>query len=313
MVKKRVVITGGSGLLALNWACAVRESWDVVLGLHNHSVDLAGTSSLCLDLENREELGRQFESIAPDLIVHAAGLTSVDRCEEQPELARKINAEIAQNVAIVSAEKGIQLVHISTDHLFAGTGNLYTESEPVQPLNEYARSKALAELLVAKAHPEALIIRTNFFGWGHPGRQSFSDWLLSGLREDRPLLLFDDVYYTPILADNLALATHRLVEKKARGIFNVVGDQRLSKYEFGLALAKCFDLPVDKVRHEQVDHAKFAATRPKVMSLDNSKARLLLGGPLGSVSDFLVVLRAQGLSGRSDEFVRALEPKRTLQ
>ena len=155
-------------------------------------------------------------------------------------------------------------------------------------------------------NPDALIIRTNFFGWGHRKRQSFSDWLLSGLREKKPLSLFNDVFYTPILADVLAKIVHRLVLKRASGIFNVVGDQRLSKYEFGLLLAACFGEPPNFLLADNVANARLAAERPKDMSLDNSKTSLMLGEALGSVPAFLEELRKQEAEGRAEELFSAI-------
>ena len=306
MKKQRVVLTGGSGLLALNWACAVRDKWDVILGTHLHSVKLAGTISCKLDLEDPVRLEHQLDQLSPDLVVHTAGLTNVDRCEEAPVLAYQANAEIARNVALASASKKIKLIHISTDHLFAGNSSFYSEDAPPQPLNKFGRSKLLAEGSVQQACPQALIVRTNFFGWGHAQRQSFSDWIIYNLRAGKPLSLFDDVYFTPILADFLALASHELSASGASGIFNLVGDERASKYEFALQLVKCFALPADLIRRGQVAHANLRAKRPRDMSLDNAKARQRLERGLGCLDEYLVALRSQEAQGRRLELFHSV-------
>lgn len=301
MRKQRVVITGGSGLLATNWGCAVRDRWDVVLGTHRHSVALAGTESSRLNLDDPAHLGQQLDVFSPDLVVHTAGLTDVDRCEENRDLAHQVNAVIARNVAHAAAGRNIPLIHVSTDQLFAGDRSFYRESDVPQPLNEYGRTKALAETWVQAAHPKALIVRTNFFCWGLPHRQSFSDWLIYNLRDGKALTLFDDVYFTPVLADTLALAAHELIEKGASGIFNLSGDERLSKYSFALQLSEEFGLPAELIRRDQVMHARLPALRPRDMSLDNNKARQILGRELGTAHQFLSVLRAQEMTGRRSE------------
>ena len=119
-MKKRLLITGGTGLLALNWACAMREKWDVTLGTHHHSVSLAGVGSHRLYLGDPIRLHDQIELMSPDLVVHTAGLTIVDMCEQFPDLAYQANVEIANNVAMAVAKQGAALIHISTDHLFSG-------------------------------------------------------------------------------------------------------------------------------------------------------------------------------------------------
>lgn len=305
-MKKRAVLTGGSGLLALNWACAMRDDWDVILGTHNHSVKLASTRCCSLDLDNTVQLEQQFDQLDPDVIVHTVGLTSVDRCEEDSKLARRVNAEIARNVARVAAKKNIRLIHISTDQLYAGDRSFCLESDPPQPINEYGRTKALAEEWVINEYPEALIARTNFFCWGYAQRQSFTDWLIYNLRAGNPLTLFDDVYFTPILADSLAIACHQLTEQGESGIVNMVGDERLSKYEFALKLCEEFQLSPALIKRDQLAHAGLKAMRPLDMSLSNVKVRQSLGHRLGGVSKFLHMLHAQEEAGRRAELFEAV-------
>jgi dTDP-4-dehydrorhamnose reductase len=309
MKKKRLLITGGSGLLALNWACALRGTWGVTLGTHRHSVELAGVSACPLTLDDPAQLQSQFEKISPDLVVHTAGLTSVDRCELFPALAHQANVEIAKNVAQAAATQGAALVHVSTDHLFSGRKSMCTEAQQPEPANHYGRTKALAEVAVMQANPAALIVRTNFFGWGHATRQSFTDWLIYNLRAGKELSLFDNVFFTPILADALAMAAHDLVEKGASGVYNLVGDQRLSKYEFARILAHDFSLPEHLLLQHSFDGSELVAARPHDMSLDNRKAREALGRDLGNVPQFLAALRQQELSGRGPELLKSVNPK----
>ena len=306
MRKKRVLITGGSGLLALNWALSMRDLWDITLVTHNHSVQVCGVKTCAFNLDSPKELGSQFRQLKPNLVVHTAGLTSVDECERSPDLARHANAQIARNVALAAVACSASLIHISTDHLFPDAGSLYSEANATAPLNQYARTKALAETWVQEAAPTALVIRTNFFGWGHQNRQSFSDWIIQGLRAGTPLSLFDDVFFTPILADSLVLHAHALLDAGGSGIFHVVGDERLSKYEFALKLATRFNLPAELISRQKLRDVHLIAPRPHDMSLDNSKARALLGQRLGSVDDFLHSLQDQELAGRKFELQSAV-------
>lgn len=306
MAEGRVLITGGSGLLALNWACAMRNRWDVVLGTHLHAVSLKGVESRPVALESAEQFARQMADIAPDLIVHTAGLTSVDKCEEDIDLTRHVNVELARNVAEAAASRSIRLAHISTDHLFAGTRSGYREDDAPEPLNEYARSKLLAEEGVRQVDPQALIVRTNFFGWGHAGRRSFSDRIIYALRAGKTITMFDDVYFTPILAAVLAVTVHRLIEKSAAGLFNLTGDERVSKYEFAVRLAKAFGLPGELIRHGRISTSSLRANRPSDMSLDNTKARGLLGAGLGRLDDYFLALRREEDEGRREELFHAV-------
>jgi dTDP-4-dehydrorhamnose reductase len=301
-----VLLTGGSGLLALNWACAIRDRHEVILGTHRLRANLAGTRSVELPLEPLDTLTATFERLAPDLVVHTAGLTSVDECERQPDLCVQVNAELSRNVARAAAALGARLVHISTDHLFAGLRAFHTEDAEPEPLNAYARSKLLAEQWVAQSDPGALIVRTNFFGWGHARRRSFSDWLYYELGAGREVPLFDDAFFTPILADALALACHGLVGLGAHGIYNVVGDERVSKYDFGARFAEAYGFPNSLLRRGKIAASNLPAARPPDMSLDNGKARARLGAPFGTLADFFSILQQQDRTGRRDELRSAI-------
>ena len=306
MNSKRVLITGGTGLLALNWACSIRNQWDVILGLHHHDVSLALTRSQRLNLELPEDLSKQIANLAPDLIVHTVGMTNVDECEKNYSHALHINASVAVNVAMVAKALNIPLIHISTDQLFQGDRSFYSETDSVEPINTYGVTKAFAEARILEVDPKALIIRTNFFGWGHSQRRSFSDWLIYSLRAGQNLNLFEDAYFTPILADTLALASHDLFDKGISGVVNVVGDERVSKYHFAQILCKTFNLPSLHIRYAKVGDSDFLASRPLDMSLDNGKLCKILGKNMGGISDFLYKLRDQELVGRRAELFNAV-------
>ena len=306
MYKKRVLITGGSGMLALNWACAIRKDMHVTLAMHNHSVKLRGVSNCNLDLSNVLLLNDQIRTLKPDLIIHTAGLTNVDKCEKNPALAFHINAEIASNISLISFKNNIQFIHISTDHLFDHSDALYTEISETNPVNVYAKSKLLAEELVFKMNPKSIIIRTNFFCWGYSQRQSFSDWIIYSLRAGKVLSMFDDVYITPIIADSLACLSHDLAELKVSGIFNVVGDEKISKFDFSVRLAKKFGLPLKNIERDSLSNSNLFAMRPHNMALDNSKASKILGKKIGSLDSFFLELYSQKTHGRDQELYNAV-------
>ena len=300
-MKENILITGGSGLLALNWAATMREKFNITLGLHDRKVNLKGTKSILLDLDSKEALTKVFDELQPQLVIHAAGLTSVEACEANPVLAKYINVNLSQNLAMVCAKLNIPMVYISTDHLFSGNESLIDEDFPVSPMNIYAKTKAEAEACVQNTFPEALIIRTNFYAWGTSYRQSFSDMVINNLRAGKRVSLFKDIYYTPMLVEPLVDSVHELVEKKAKGIFNVVGDGRISKYDFGLKLAKEFNLDNSLIDEGKIINRSFLANRPHDMSLSNKKVTNFLGRKMGGLDQHILKLKAQEVSGIAQE------------
>lgn len=302
--KRHILITGGSGLLALNWAITERNGCSVSLGLHDRQVKLRDVNSVPINLESVDQLCKIFETIKPDLIIHTAGLTSVEACEKDPELAKDINIGLAANVAKATKRLGINLVHISTDHLFDGENKNVDEDQPVSPLNVYGQTKAEAEKEILSIHSKALVIRTNFYGWGPAYRQSFSDMIIMNLRENKKIFLFDDVFYTSVLAETLINTTHELIDKHANGIYHVVGDERISKYEFGLKVAASFNLNSDLVIPVSIKSNPHLVKRPLDMSLSNSKVCRFLGKRIGTTEQHIQRLNMQEQLKISEEIIK---------
>lgn len=300
-MKPAVLITGGSGLLALNWAVALRDRAAVTLALHDRTVMLAGVRTVPASLETVDEVLRSLDALQPAMVVHTAGLANVEACEADEPLAHRVNVAIAGHVATGCARRGLPLVHISTDHLFRGDQALVTEQQPVDPQNAYARTKAAAERLVMDACPEALVVRTNFFGWGPRHRRSFSDRIIDPLRLRNPITLFTDVFYTPILAETLSQAVYDLIRARANGIVHVSGDERVSKYDFGLRVAGHFGLDAGLIRPGLAADEPSRVRRPFDMSLSNTLARGLLGRGLGDTDAHLVRLHQQEELGLAEE------------
>lgn len=296
-----VFLTGGAGLLALNWAVGIRGRHRVVLGLHERVVTLAGVELRPTRLDSVDSVASALEAARARIVIHCAGLTSVERCESDPDLARQVNVDLAVNVAAACARLGLRLVHISTDHLFAGERSFVDERHAVAPRNVYGRSKADAEVGVLAANPTALVIRTNFYAWGPSYRPSFSDNIIMSLRAGRPITLFEDVHYTPILAASLVRTVHELLELGASGILHVAGDDRVSKAEFGHMVAGEFGLDASLIRVSTLSDRADLVARPRDMSLSNAAVRGLVGRPLGGAREQLAALREEERTGSARE------------
>lgn len=296
-----VLITGGSGLLALNWALAIRARYKVTLGLHERGVSLAGVEMRRIDMASVDHLSRAFEAIRPGLVVHTVGLANVEKCEAEPDLARHVNVELAANIAKVCAKFGVPLIHISTDHLFAGDQALVEEALPTAPRNVYGQTKAEAEHQVLEIHPNSVVMRTNFYGWGPNYRRSFSDTIIDALRAGKTLTLFEDAFYTPILIETAVQAAHDLIDLKAAGIFHVVGDERISKYEFGLKIAGAIKLDISLIKAGFLAGQPALVQRPRDMSLSNKKTCTLLDRKLGGVDEHIAKLFQQAQNGLTQE------------
>lgn len=300
-LKPTILLTGGSGLLAVNWFYSKKNDFRIYLGLNKRKVHPHGSEVLTLDFFSEQGLMKQFEALNPSVVFHTAGLTSVEKCEDNQELAFHINVELTTMVANATKRLGIPLVHISTDHLFEGNASMLSEDEPTQAINVYGKTKALAEKKVIEINPKALIIRTNFYAWGTSYRKSFSDYIIQSLRSKQIVSLFDNVYYTPILAENLVETVHELLDKNAKGIFNIVSDDKISKYEFGILIAEEFGLDKSYIERGFLSNKSNLVRRPVDMSLSNLKVKELLGRSLGTVKQHVSQLHQQEFEDKTKE------------
>jgi dTDP-4-dehydrorhamnose reductase len=301
-MREKVLITGGSGLLAVNWAKLIHSKYLVTSILHRRRVSIPEVGTRVESLSSLEKCYFVINKYKPSIVIHTAGLTSIEECESNFSFAKEVNTDLAKNIAIVCNELNIKLVHISTDHLFSGEGVMTSEEDSTNPINNYAKTKLEGELKVQENCNNALIVRTNFYGHGTHYRQSFSDLILNNLRHEHSIELFDDVFYTPILIDELCQKVHQLIDIDAIGIFNVVGNERLTKYEFGTRVADCFKLDSSFIKAISVASKLGLVRRPKDMSLSNTKLCKTLQCVVPSLDEQLQSLQDQEIE-RSSSWV----------
>ena len=281
----RIFLTGISGLLGINAAIQLRGQHEVSGAYFTHPVQLQSVDAFPVDLTDQRGVRELFGRVKPQVVLHTAGLANVDKCEDSPLKAEQLHVKVSENVACAAVAVGASLVHISTDHLGDGNKAFVEEEHLPLPINHYAKTKWLAEKIVTQICSEALIIRTNFFGWGSPVKPSFSDWVLQGLKEARSLPLFVDVYITPILINDLVDLIVELIQRGASGVFNVVGRERVSKCEFGRQLANVFGYPGSNLRPISVRDVSLRAPRPMDMSLSTDKVTNFVGRPMPGLQD----------------------------
>lgn len=287
----RIFVTGISGFLGLNAALQLKTRHEVSGSYCLHPVRIEGVNTFQLELSETATLPDKVLDFRPDVVLHAAGLTSVDECEHNPKQAERLNVRVSENVARIAQSAGAFLVHISTDHLSDGTHSFVNEAEKPVPLNVYARTKWQAEQAITGIAPNALIVRTNFFGWSTPFKPSFSDWILEGLRMGKELPLFEDVHITPLLVNDLIGLLERMLPYESGGIYNIAGSERVSKYEFAVRLAGAYKYSAHMLRPVRLAERALSARRPLDMSLNTDKVVMRLGSALPSLDASLERLK----------------------
>lgn len=271
---KNILIIGASGLLGSKIAKYYINAGSKVIATfqkHNIYLEDSNLTPLKLNIIDDESIEGVLKLYKPDAIIHCAGLTNVDVCEVNEELAYKVNAYSVRILSQYAQKNKSKFVYISTDHLFDGKQPFATEKSTPYPLNIYARSKLLGEEISMQEYPASLIVRTNFFGKGMDWRQSFTDWLWFQLRSGKRLNLFQDSYFSPIAISYLIECIDQLMQKNATSIFNVCGAERISKFDFGIKFCRYFHLDQSKVSATFLQNSTLKAVRPHDMSLSTKK------------------------------------------
>lgn len=194
-----------------------------------------------LDVSDGQRLQEVLRRLRPRVVVNAAAFTHVDDCERRPVDAFRVNALAVRDLAIVCAEMGVRLVHVSTNYVFDGARDRpYDEDDPPAPLSVYGTSKLAGEYFVRAIAPRWLIVRTSgVFGAppGGGGRGNFVEAMLR-LAEDGPfpVRVVGDQVFAPTHAGDLARTIIALVERDVRGVVHVTNAGACTWFEFAAAI-----------------------------------------------------------------------------
>jgi UDP-4-amino-4,6-dideoxy-N-acetyl-beta-L-altrosamine transaminase len=286
----RVLIIGGSGLLGANWAFRRRDVDEVHITSYKRNIKINGVTSHHLDARNMKALQNLLLDIKPDLVINCSGLTNVNACHHNPSLSHDCNVKIPYFLSKSLTEADIPFIQISSDHLFDGLLPKVNENQKPNPQNIYAAHKLEAEKIVLRNHPNSMILRTTFFGWGPSYRLSFSDKILNDLKNQRQVLMYDDVFFTPLHTSQVIDCAHSLFDKKYCGVINLCSGERISKYDFSVLLSNSFGYDGETIQPIQSFRKINAVKRPLDLSLDDQKIRKTLGIESFSIQDTLDAL-----------------------
>lgn len=294
----RILIPGASGLLGINLALEAYQQNHTVIGTYCSNI-LQNTpfDAIYCDLTQSGEIEHLLESTKPDLVINCAALAKLDLCETQPELASKLNVALPAQLADKTRNKGVKYIHISTDAVFDGQKECYSEADSPNPINVYAQTKFAGELEVASKHPEALIARVNIFGWSVMGKRSLAEWFFTNLLNNKPIKGFSDVYFCPLFVNDLAKILLSMADNNLHGLYHVVGGNCLTKYEFGIAIARQFNFNESLITPASWKTGDLTAMRSSSLCLKIDKLISDLGIPAPSLDRGIKCFHNQFIEG----------------
>jgi len=276
---RTLLVTGASGFLGWHVCAAARRSgWRVVGMTHSHGAALEEVDMRACDLRDPAALERLVADVSPDAVAHLAAVSQPNACEHDPAGTAALNVGASLHLAAFCAARRIPLAFTSSDLVFDGARAPYRETDPVGPVNEYGRQKVTAETGIRQRHPAAVICRMPLmFGPAAGSGRSFVQPLVEALTRGQQVRLFVDEYRTPVSGRDAAAGILAALERGAGGVYHLGGRERISRYEFGLALARLMHAPESLVVPVRQRDIPMAAARPPDVSLDSSLAHRELG------------------------------------
>jgi dTDP-4-dehydrorhamnose reductase len=288
----RILVTGASGLLGGNLAIEAAGTHDVSGVFNANVVVLAGIRTYKADLCRPAEMREIFQRLQPEWVINCAAATDVDLAEENSDWAYRLNRDMPRSMAEAANEVSARFLHISTDAIFDGDGHPLAEDSLPRPATVYGKSKLAGEQAVMEVNPASIIVRTNLFGWSPVNADSLAEWFLFHLVRGEICPGFKDVYFSPILVNDLAGVLLKMLSAGLSGVYHVGGATCLSKYEFGRRLATLFGLQPELVRPAGVDDAGMPAPRQKYLCLDSHRIERELSIRLPTIEEGLARFKA---------------------
>ena len=259
---KKILIIGGNGQLG---NCLNKLISEYALDYEFHFTDYD-----TLDITNQKQINEYFSEYEPHYCINVSAYTAVDLAEQEKEKAFAINAKGVRYLAEACAEKGIDLIHISTDYVFSGDTNIpYSEDDFTNPLSVYGASKLEGENLALENNPKTIIIRTSWL-YSEFGK-NFVKTMLNLFSTKDELNIVADQFGQPTNANDLAEAIMKIIstEEKEYGIFHFSNYSETTWFDFAKKIA---ELSKSKIKINPISSEQYPtpAKRPmrSTMCLD---------------------------------------------
>lgn len=271
----KILITGSKSQLA-------REVYKKLIYLGKKPVALTKGE---LDIVDYDKVWSTLHELQPEIVINCGAYTNIDLCEENQELAFKINSLGPKNLAIATYDLDATLIHISSDYVFPGNAKKpYREYDKADPKTIYGKSKLFGEELVKAHNPRHFILRTS---WLYGGGNNFLSAMLRGARERDELYVADDQIGTPTPIYELSRLICQLMSTCLYGTYHASCNGSCSWYEFASTIFEYANLDV-KLKKISTEELCPLAPHPPYSVLDNYMLDLL---NLNSFNDWKTALK----------------------
>lgn len=296
---KRLLITGANGLLGqklIKQMEQARDRYEVLATSRNPDHIPASPFKIqALDITDQGAVEKAMDAFQPDTLINMAAMTQVDACEAFQEDSRLINTEAPIQLGALCKDKGVHLVHLSTDFVFSGADGPYREEDTPQPVNFYGQCKLAAEQGLLEQKANHAILRTVLVYGIAPymSRSNIVLWTRESLVKGKPIRVVTDQWRTPTLAEDLAAGTLLAADQEAQGIYHISGEDFMTPYEISMATAEVFSLDTSLISKADSSNFSQKAKRPPQTGFVIDKAKQELGYQPRSFKEGLAMVKQQ--------------------
>lgn len=264
----KILVLGASGQLG---------SCIKAISSGNQTHQIASTPETEANILNIALLEKVFQQENPEFVINCAAYTAVDKAEDEPDIAEKINKTGVENISILCKQYGSTLIHVSTDFVFEGNlPRLLIETDVAEPISVYGQTKLEGEQVIANHIEKFFILRTSWL-YSEYGNNFVKTMLRLGSEKDELKIIVDQVG-TPTYGIDLAKAIMTVIESGSTnyGIYHFSNEGLTSWYDFAKAI---FDLGGLKLRVLPVSTSEYVtkAVRPAFSVMDKGKIKSTFG------------------------------------
>jgi len=259
---KRVLIVGGTGFIGGNIAKLSREQSRVFVFGHTNLHEFDRIDHKRVDITSREELLAAMDEVAPEVVVNAAAISKIDFVEKNQDLAWKVNVLGAEHVAEGCKANNAKYIFFSSDAVFDGTAELYSEQDAPNPVNFYGKTKAEAERRVLAIHRNTVVIRISLvLGYPVTGGNAFYMSLEDHLHRGEGIAVPTEEIRTPVDVFTLCESTLELAENDYTGIIHIGSTESISRYHLARKVARAMGYEPDLIKPKEAGQLTDRAPR----------------------------------------------------
>jgi dTDP-4-dehydrorhamnose reductase len=264
----KICILGGSGLIG---STILSKNYPVEKISYTYRKNIINIKSNRLQLDIPRDFKKLKEFITieePDYIINTISNSNPNYCEINQEETLDVNVEFIKKIFELTKNRGIKLIQFSTDYVFNGNKGKYIETDTPEPINYYGYSKYLSEKIVLQNSLNT-VIRTSLV-YGKNQNSKFFNFIFNNLKKEKEIDVYDDIFFSPTLVDDISTAVYKIIEKSLNGIFHVSGPDCISKYEFAQKIADVFDFDKTLIHPLSINKIKSNVKYPSKTCLDSS-------------------------------------------